>query len=363
MNSIIGYFASFGFGGLVVYLILTNPDKSKRWAAIFCDLFSFIFKKLKYNATQYSIESKINDFVDRLSKSSDVEPTKVKIKWAGRNEEEKCYFEEDQVVLVMRDREYRNKNFVHAAYFFTSSTLLWRTKRHISQKQSQAIDIYTTKKIIENEDSSSLRIFMQEYFQPLLEDVQIRELVDKFIEIDQSGFYTNILITELTYLGQKTLMDARTQDIIIEVKNLIQFLYRFATREVGDESTLDIFIGKYCRCSIKIVSTAIVRYLDRAEGPTKRIKGAFSTGVENVYVIGPDADGGRKFISKVCQAVIDDNCDCVIVNKKKFPGSVIKNKKRSPTTTYFVHIHNHQAVKYIITKEMIEEIGDLKIDQ
>lgn len=356
--------ASFGSGSLftalIIYLIFTNPDTVKKWLALFYDFLSIFYKNFKYKATKFSIESKINGFVENLSTDSDVEPTKVKIKWTARDEDERCLIEENEVILVMRDKEHKNRNFVHAAYFFTSNMLLWRTKRHISKKQSQAIDIYTTKKILENEDRSSLRIFMESYFQPLLEDSKIKELIKKFIEIDKSGFYTSILITELTYLGQKTLLDSRDNDVILEVKGLIEFLYNFATREQGDDSTQDVFIGKYSRCSIKIVSTHFLREQEKISSPVKRIKDTLAKGVENLYTIGPYGDGGKEFIDKVCESVIKSNDKYTNVSQKKILSSIIVSGRRKPKDSYFVHLQNPSAINYIINQEMVQEFEGLE---
>lgn len=344
------------FGGYAIYLIFSNPDTVKKWLSMILDLLSIVFKQCQFKATQYSIESRLNNFAERMSSDTDIEPTKVKLKWAGKNENEDCLLEDDQVVLVMRDRNDKNRNFVHAAYFFTSNMLLWRTKRHISQKQSQALDIYTTKKMIEDESSSSLRIFMERYFQPLLEDKEIKLLVGKFIEIDQSGFYTNILIKELTFLGHKTLMDSKNADVILEVKGLIEFLLNFANREVGDASVPDTFVGKFSRYSIKIVSTSMVRYLEKVEIPIKRINEAFKSGVENVYVVGPYNEGGRIFIDKVCNAVTENNKDLIIVTQKSFQGCIKLSGEKKPTTTYFYHLQNPKKISYIITDKMVQQL-------
>lgn len=365
MNDIWKYLSGFGSGTfitiVIAYILFKNPDIVKKWGAIFYDLLSRIFDQYKYKSEKYRIETKLNGFVDDLSKDSDIDPAKVKIQWAAREEDERCIVNDNDVIIVMRDREHKNKNFVHAAYFFTSNMLLWRTKRHISKKQGQAIDIYTAKKIIEK-DPVSLRIYLENYFQPLLEDADVNELVKKFVEIDKSGFYTNILLTELSSLGYKTLLDAKDSDIVIEAKLLIEFLYNFANRELGDEQTEDTFIGKYSRCSIKIVSTITLRILDRIESPAKRILDAFSRGLENVYIIGPYGECGKVFIDKVIDKVISSNEDLIVCQKRKFTGCIKKDGEKISILTYFAHVQNPKQVCYLITDDMTERIEKFKTE-
>lgn len=359
--------ASFGLGGLifgaVVYYGFTHPDVVEKWRALIFDWLSRINKKYKYHAAKNDIQAKINSFATTLSEDVDMDAPRVKIKWTAKDEDEDVQLEEDEVVIVMRDRGYKNKNFVHAAYFYTSTTLLRHTKRHLSKKQGEALDLYTTKKVIEQNNKAALEIFMRDYFQPLLEDEKITDLVNKFVKLDKSGFYTHILLQELTYLGSKTFLTKRDKAVAEEVSRLIDFLMRFAEREVGDDSIREEFIGKYSHCAIKIVSTKFVRESGNHKSPAKRVNKAFDIGIENVYVIGPSEDGGKQFIEQVCGSVIEQNKGIEIIKQDSFKGLTRRLKVEKQTLTHLIHLHNPSKAKYMIEDSMVEQIAEFGNEQ
>lgn len=362
MDELLKYLASFGAGGLVVggaaYYLITHPEVVEKWQALVFDWLSLINKSYKYRATKSDIQSKINSFVNSLGKDVDMDTSKVRIKWAAREEDEEVQLEDNEVIIVMRDRGYKNKNFVHAAYFYTSTALLRHTKRHLSKKQGEAIDLYTTKNVIERSNKAALEIFMRDYFQPLLEDDKINELVNKFVKLDKSGFYTHILLQELNYLGSKTFLTKRDKAVAEEVSNLINFLMRFAEREVGDDTIREEFVGKYSHCAIKIVSTKFMRESGNHKSPAKRVIKAFDSGIENVYVIGPSKDGGKKFIKQVCSSVMNHNDNIEIVKQDSFTGTIRLLKVEKETVTHLIHLHNPTNAKYMIEDTMIDQVQE-----
>lgn len=344
--------------GLLIYLgiyAFKNPEKMEKWAANLMGVVAFFFKKYSDYATKLEIQGKINDFVQSLSEISDVNDTQVTLRWANV-EADDIQFEDDEVILVMRDRGYKNKNFVHAAYFFTSNTLLRHTKRHLSSKQSTAIDVFTAKKLVERQNKSALEIFIREFFQPLMTDEKIHKLVTSFVDIDDSGFYDHVLLTELSHLGSKTFLNKKDEAIVKEVWDLVEFLRTFSNREVGDDNTTDSFTAKYTRCSIKIVSTSIVRYLNKTSGPANRILNAFQSGIENVYVVGPKDDGGKQFIDKVCEDVVKRNNNLCLLRAEVFTGEIKLKGDKKKTKTYLVHIQDPSQINYVVKDSMIKSV-------
>jgi len=349
--------------GVIIYLgiyAFKNPEKMQKWAANIMSLAAFFSKKYSDHATKLEVQGKINDFVRSLSDISDVNDTRVTLRWADV-ENDDIQFEDDEVILVMRDRGYKNKNFVHAAYFFTSSTLLRHTKQHLSPKQAKALDVYTTKKLVEQQNKSALEVFIRDFFQPLMTDDKVNKLIASFIDIDDSGFYEHILLTELSHLGSKTFLTKKDEAIVKEVWDLVEFLKNFSNREVGDDTVTDAFTAKYTRCSIKIVSTSIVRHLNKTNGPTNRVLKAFQSGIENVYVIGPRKDGGKEFIDKVCEGVIEQNHNLNAVHTKTFEGEIKLEGKKKKTKTYLVHLQDPTQVNYVIKDSMIKSVEDFEV--
>jgi len=348
-----------GFGvattiGIVLYL---NPEKFDQWLAMFLRLLNFVGFKFKRQLVKRDIQASINQFVKNLSETSDIEAVGAKIKWAGRDGDDEVSWNNNEVVLVMRDKGQQQRNFVHAAYLFTSTTLLKNVKKHLSKKQAQSLDLFTTGKIIEEYDQIALDYFVKDIFDPLLQDEKISDMIEAFKDLDTSGFYTNVLLRELSHLGHKVIFVKDRTAVYEEVHNLIEFLRKFSLREVGDMTTSDEFVGRFLRCSIKIVSMASTREKDNTASPSERVCRAFEKGIENVYVIGPHPDG-KEFIEKVCGIVMVRHGHVQALKKKQFKGATTKHGQSIAADTYLVHLHNPKQRKLINTKDTFDAISE-----
>lgn len=95
---------------------------------------SRIWKRAEYFAIKTEIQGRINSFVRTMEANTAAQFPRISIKLVARGNEE-LLWDEGEAIIVMRDRGHRTRNFVHAAYFFTSEVLLRKSKRHLSQTQ------------------------------------------------------------------------------------------------------------------------------------------------------------------------------------------------------------------------------------
>ncbi len=349
--------SSLGTTAIILTLIYLNPEKFEKWMAILTEKLSDWGLTPEKHATKRNIQAGLNSYIARMSNEVDIDSRKVKLNWTAKADKEETRTSRDgEVVLVLRDRGRRQQNFAHAAYLFTSTVLLRNVKTHISKKQSQALDLFTTSQIIESESVEALGYFNADIANPLLKDEKIRDMVEDFDDINSAGFYLNILLQELEHLGTKVVFSKRKSDVHEEVRHLISFLHNFALREVGDDSTPDEFNGRFLKTSIKIVSTKIVRYLGRPQGPAKRINDAFAKGIENVYVLGPLNNQGKQFIEQVCGLVLNENDNLKIKRKKAFKGVLSVRGESSRTDSYMIQLRIKQRLEFGSAGELHKSI-------
>ena len=350
VNAIANFSAGVAVTILVGYIIFTNPEATKKWRAMFWWLGSQVWKKAEYWAIKDDIEGRINGFVKSLESKTTTSFPRVKIQLlAKEGEDEGVVWDEDELILVMRDRHHKTKNFVHATYIFTSGTLLNRSKTHLSKKQKKSLDLYATQQILKDTYSGAVEQFMNDYVVPgVRNDDEIRELIRRFEKIQGLGVFFPILIQELSTLGQKVFLERPDQEIIQEVKDLIQFLEDFSQREVGDISVEDTFRGKYTRCTIKIVASQTARKRGDVTPHLSRISGAVHEACENVYVIGSANLRNRMFMNKVCKAVQNKHRELVRKKNHHFAGKIVIHGKKKLVKTYLIHLHNPDVVEYFI---------------
>ena len=334
---------------IFIFCLFKYPDSVDKFLSKIAWGLSFIFKRFEYNAIQKGIEGKINSFVEDLNKNTNIGFNKIKVKWANIDEEEKIFTEDYETLIIMKDREGRNKNFIHAVYFYTSEIFLSRAKRYLSLNQKKSIDMFTIKAIVENQSIEAMKEFMDNYFIPSIENEGIKKYIKKYDKIQEVGLFFPVLIQELTSLGNKALLSDINKKIIIEeVKGLIDFLDKFSRRTVGDNNTPEIFFGKITRCTIKIVATSLSVKNNNVASQAKRIISAIKIGCENIYIIGNAAKENREFIKRVVNLVLKEKQEIVEEKELIFKGVVNMNNVKNNVKTYFVYLHNFVDIKNII---------------
>lgn len=332
---------------IVLFLLIKYPDNVQKWIGILSRALNYIFKQSEYFSTKWEIEGKLNTFAGNLETDGGVPYSKLTIEWTARDENEKIAFEDGQTIIVMRDRNHRNKNFVHAAYFYTSKILLQNTKRKLPKNLKTSIDLYSTQKIIQQENKAALNQFINDYLIPNIDqNDKIKEYIERFNKIEAIGLYFPVLIQELTYLGNKIYLSTQTEDIIKEVEALIQFLEKWSDREIG-QLTQEEFTGTYTKCSIKIVASQYSRTNDKVDNQKGRIMHSFNQGVENVYVIGNSAKENKKFVDKVICACTSTRPELLVMKKREFLAKIKSGEIRKNIPNYLVHVRNPEAIEYV----------------
>lgn len=347
-NTLLTFVLSSGGTTAVIFIILFfYPDNVKKWVSNIAWVLSRIWGRLEYIAIKNEIEGKLNSFVGNLSTKTTVDFPEVSIKWAGRDEKEELIFDDLEAVIVMHDRKYRYRNFVHAAYFFVSETLLKRTKNHLSPNLKKSLDLYATKDILEQEGVASIEQFITDYINPEVErNEDVRLFLRQFNGINKIGIFFPILIQELTRLGSKTLLSKNNQEAIIEVKGLIDFLEALSNRKVGEKAP-EAFFGNYMRCAVKIVASWRTREARKVDPQVERILIECKKGCENIYVMGSAKEDSKEFIEDVIEKLLTINKSLQVLKRLSFKAEVFIDDERKEVTDYFVHIHNPTAIKYL----------------
>lgn len=342
---------------IAIMSILKHRETVERWLSFFYWALTKVWKGAEYLAIKAEIQGKINSFVSSLEANTTIQFPRIAVEWTGKEKQEELVWENDKIIIVMRDRKHKNKNFVHAAYFFTSEALLRKSKKHLTKEQKTSLDLFTTQKILSTENKAALEQFMVDYFSPYIEmHNDARVLIQQYLDIDKIGIFFPVLIQELSYLGSKVFLSKPTMEVAKEVKRLIVFLERFSQREIGDMTTPDSFAGKYMRCAIKIVATRLTRELGNITSQKERIVSAFNLGFENIYVIGSAQEENVDFIGNVAKSVLKERKYIQNIKTTTLKGQIRLGERIIKMNTYFVHLHNPRAVKHLYEQNDIERL-------
>lgn len=348
----VGLTLGLAISGALAAYFLTHPDQFQKWSGIIAGWANWLFSGFRYYSIKNEFQGRLNIFIATLESSSAIKIPRASIRFAATGEKEKFMWEEGEAILVMRDRKHRTKNFVHAAYFYTTEVLLRKSKLHLSKKQKESLDIFSTKQVLENTYRAAVEQFMTDYFIPYIQKSdEVKDLITQFDAIDKKGLYFPILIQELTYLGHKVFLKNPTAEIVSEVNNLIKFLENYSQREDRDISVPEKFVGKYTRCAIRICASSATREKGVIAGHKNILVKTAREGFENIYIIGSNSSANRNFMHRVADATIEELPHLQKVLSRSIKGRIKRRGIFIPVSTYLIHIHNPSAVKYLYTEE------------
>lgn len=296
---------ALGGGGLILFILFLFPEKVEKWSVILWKIIYFLIQRGEKKIVAHDIQASVNEFSKSLKKEiANFEPVGISIRWITEKETPAEFFKENKLIIRMRQHADQNKNFVYASMIFIAKVLLRKTKKYLSPNQTESIDLFVGRKLFEKEKPQIVDQFFEEYFSPkALSSDKIMELVEKYEIIDKVGLFFPVLVQELTFLGEKVFYKPRSDKIITEVIAFINFLQKYAEREVGEEKTPQNFEGAYCRCGIVIIASQLKREIGDLNPFIVYIKKLAERRLENIYLIGSASKENRNFIDQISKEI------------------------------------------------------------
>lgn len=211
---------------LVLY-ILFFPEKIEIISSWFWLGLSKIKKFAGFAHKQYvkhDLQGRLNDYMRKVKGQAPyLAGSRFKVEYTEQNLTKKGFFDNDQVILRVRRDDPQETNFVHVAYWAVATGLLFKTKRYISPSQGEAVDLYFTTRLFEEEKPSVVNVFLDNYLHPKMANpkAKVARYYDDYARIDHGGYFYSVFLQELDYLGDKVFGGRKDDQIIKEVNALI----------------------------------------------------------------------------------------------------------------------------------------------
>jgi hypothetical protein len=293
----------------MIFLFL-NIDKVQKWLSLIgygLNKLGGFFKFAHKKAVQLDLQGSINEYVKKVSKDiPTLETKKVRIEYVDRNIDRSSFISDNNIVLRLRRDDPNDLNFVHGAFLYVSTSLLFKVKRYISLSQRDSLDLYVTTKLIEKEKPNHVDYFLEEYLHPKLKDETSdrKTYYDQLANIDKGGLFYPVLLEELNCLGGKVFGRRQDDLIIIEVRELFNFLEKVSLRVIGQNDVNLEFQRNYCKSAIviigkisKIANEDKVPYLNYIR------KTLYTRNIDTIYILGNIWN--KEFINFICNDVAD----------------------------------------------------------
>jgi len=324
---------------LIVYLLVTNYEGVQKWIAWIANACFVVFRVGERTFVTHDIEGRVNDFAKSAAKDvPTITPVGIKLRWTDSDATRAEFVEDGRMVIRMRRHENRDRNFVHASMAFIARTFLYRAKRYLSSPQKTSLDLYVGLCLMQKEKPHITGHFYDDFFGPQAEDrPAVLELVERYRLVDRVGLFYPVLVQELDHLGRKVFLRGRRQLVAAEARSLVEYLRRYADREVGDTSVPLGFRGAFCRCQIVIVARAAMVLKGDIQPYVAYIRKSADQMYENIYVLGPAARENWEFMSEIVRTAVRD-LGLTEVSTKRYRAEIVRGGARTRVDNYFVHL-------------------------
>lgn len=340
----------YGPSSLLVLLLiyfLCRPEALEKWATLLYRIVYFITKQGGKRIVKHDIQSRINGFSRVLGKEiANYEPVGINIEWVKTEDAAENFFSNNRVIIRMRHHQDQDKNFVIAAMAFISQSVLSKAKKYLSQNQRESIDLYVCKDLCHREKPRVEEKFFDYYFGPKTdESKRIREFLNKYEIMHKVGLFYGVLVQELNFLGEKVFAQPRNQKIVEEATRLIDFLEKYAYREVGDENIPTTFKGNYCRCGIMIVGKSAKVQTGKIDLYLRYIARLVHSKIENIYLIGPALKPNESLIQRISTQVQEEYAYLEYFSKK-YKATIRVKGNRYKVNNFLVLMRSVDPIRF-----------------
>ena len=224
--------------GILVFLIayiLKNPEKGEGLAASLSRILAPESLRFDKAYVSLDIQSKLNDFSKTLnSETIAVMPYPVRIEWI-KTANRQSLIENNEIVVKLGSHSNQEKNLVYATVAYVSQGLLPHSRRYVDESIIKSCDLVVTGKILRKEQRGrALEFFFDEFLNPIIkEQPDIKRNTNIMMKLDDTGFFSRILLRELWDVGRRLYPKAPPPDIKQETRELLEMLENLSEKERG----------------------------------------------------------------------------------------------------------------------------------
>jgi transcription antitermination factor NusA-like protein len=278
---------------LVIYLF-NRPDKFEHWMNIFYRILysvSSSFPKFKRKIDRRLVAVSIQDVVNNVCNSINREatgaiPHALKIQWVKTDAPDSFI---SKGIAVVRLKHYGNqdKNIVNATLIYLKQAFLPRVKNYMDKTLCRGCEYKVASKIfIKKLDSGAYDFFMKDELEPaVLENKELEEDIKTINNMDSSGVFTRIFLTEVTLTGKKLLGSVPTARIKNELRSFAKFLEIIATKG-KDENVPLTFSGSTIKTAVILVAKQETISAYGINPYINRLGKSIKSGCDSIYLTG-----------------------------------------------------------------------------
>jgi len=295
------------FIALCIYLIihffriLLDEDKSNCWRG---KVYKSIYKLTKKREAEKKYIA--NDIAGRLNLArrqmpfgKESIPKALKVEWIDGSQVESYIPKEGELVVKLESAETQEKNIVSLAQALVSRTTLIGVRYILNEPLENAMDLNLVKNLLnEIRNRTILDWYMRYEYMPKIDQREdLKEWNSKIVEIDERGLFTRLLLVELDNYGKKIAGRLKTNEMELEIEELIEFLYKIATKTYGENAPLD-YLTKNIKIGVLIVGETSKVLFSGIEPYIRAFIHKLNQRIEAIYVLSFSKEFLREYDEK-----------------------------------------------------------------
>lgn len=298
VNSVLDIVKTYGITGLVIVIllgviiflfrILMDEDRSSLWRArIYLAVYKILGQQeaeKKYIAND--VRGRINFARRNLYHGKSILPEAVAVDWVDEGAGGSYQIREGEFVVRLRHGDEQDKNIVDLAMAVVSRSTLLGVRHVMGRPLKVAVDFCLVQNILRIiGHKQALEWFFSNQFRPITEkDNEVSHECERISEIDERGLFTKILLIELEEFAGCILGKQPRPYMIGEIEGMVDFLYRIATKQLGQDIPLD-YNRAYIKIGVILVARTSRILRDGVDPYLKVMARNARRGLNTVYVI------------------------------------------------------------------------------
>lgn len=280
--------------GVVVLLIRTvAPDESRIIVSKLIRLIRRVPQQLKQLSVANDVEVNIKRATELMAdESGAVAPHPLKIHWVQDEEmTADSFFRDGRVIIKMSFSDNPSRNIVESAILYCRSGLLRGLRQFLPSEVNRAVDLAYVGAVIDRQSWTDCRIYFREEALPRELDraPKVGPHLKELQEMDESGYFTTILLPELRNYGSQINSNTIQWGHEQRVKDLIAFVGNLGKVHLA---ALD-HVNDYVRLGVILVGNPGKLRGEGLRPYVRRMAKCARDGERIVYLVGRGSDGER----------------------------------------------------------------------
>ena len=230
---------------IIFYLVrvILDEDRSAAWRArIYKSIYGLTGKsEAEKKYIENDVTSRINLARRKMPFAEEYLPRAIKVRWFDAASGETARIREDEIVVRLDPAQSEEKNVVILTDALVKRTSLVGIRHLMKEPLEMSMDLNLVKGLLkEVGDRRVLDWFFRNEYQPTVaKSDEIKEWNGKIVEIDERGLFTRLLLVELDNFSKEVTGKAASPEMFQEIAMLVEFLFKIATKAVGQDIPLE----------------------------------------------------------------------------------------------------------------------------